>query len=72
MLFLPFNVLTKLVCVFYSAYQEMLQNSKVIQTMWIFIIIASTLFVIFEFIFVHDIQSYKELKVLVKLQTVTI
>ena len=66
MLFLLFNVLTKYVCVFYSVYQEMLQDSKVIQTIWIFIIIASTLFVILEFIFVHDIQSmntYKELKV---------
>ena len=35
----------------------MLQDSKVIQTMWIFTIIASTLFVTLEFIFVHDIQS---------------
>ena len=68
MLFLLFNVLTK----YFSIYKEMLQDSKVIQTMWIFTIIASTLFVTLEFIFVHDIQSYKELKVLVKLQTVTI
>ena len=56
-LLLLVNVSKKYVCVFYSVYQEMLQDSEVIQTMWIFIIIASTLFVIFEFIFVHDIQT---------------
>ena len=53
MLFLLFNVLTK----YFSIYKEMLQDSKVIQTMWIFTIIASTLFVTLEFIFVHDIQT---------------
>ena len=65
-LFLLLNVLTKYVCVFYSAYQEMLQDSKVIKTMWSFVIIVSTTFVIFEFIFIHDFQSmntYKALKV---------
>ena len=66
MLFLLLNVLTKYVCVFYSTYQEMVQDSKVIKTMWIFVIVASTTFVPLEFIFAHDIQSmntYKELKV---------
>ena len=66
MLFLLLNVLTKFVCVFYSTYQEMVQDSKVIKTMWIFVIVASTTFVPLEFIFAHDIQSmntYKELKV---------
>ena len=66
MLFLLLNFLTKFVCVFYSTYQEMVQDSKVIKTMWIFVIVASTTFVPLEFIFAHDIQSmntYKELKV---------
>ena len=65
-LFLLLNVLTKYVCVFYSPYQEMLQDSKVIKTMWSVVIIVSTTFVIFEFIFIHDFQSmntYKALKV---------
>ena len=65
-LFLLFNVLTKYVCVFYSPYQEMLQDSKVIKTMWSVVIIVSTTFVTFEFIFIHDFQSmntYKALKV---------
>ena len=65
-LFLLLNVLTKYVCVFHSSYQEMLQDSKVIKTMWSFVIIVSTTFVIFEFIFIHDFQTmntYKELKV---------
>ena len=62
MLFLLFNVLTK----YFSIYQEMLQDSKVIKTMWSFVIVVSTTFVIFEFIFIHDFQSmntYKALKV---------
>ena len=62
MLFLLFNVLTK----YFSIYKEMLQDSKVIKTMWSFVIIVSTTFVIFEFIFIHDFQSmnaYKALKV---------
>ena len=65
-LFLLLNVLTKYVCVFYSTYQEMVQDSQVIKTMWIFVIVASTTFVPLEFIFAHEIQSmntYKELKV---------
>ena len=65
-LFLLLNVLTKYVCVFHSTYQEMLQDSKVIKTMWSFVIIVSTAFIILEFIFIHDFQSmntYKELKV---------
>ena len=65
-LFLLLNVLTKYICVFYSTFQEMLQDSKVIKTMWGFVIIVSTILVILEFIFIHDIQSmntYKTLKV---------
>ena len=65
-LFLLLNVLTKYVCVFYSTYQEMLQDSKVIKTMWSFVIIVSTIYVILEFIFIHDFKSmntYKALKV---------
>ena len=44
----------------------MVQDSKVIKTMWIFVIVASTTFVPLEFVFAHDIQSmntYNELKV---------
>ena len=66
MLFLLLNVLTKYVCVFYSTYQEMVQDSTVIKTMWIFVIVASTTFVPLEFIFAHNVQSlntYNELKV---------
>ena len=55
--FLLLTVLTKFVCVFYSRFQELLQDDKVIRTMWIFVFIASTMLVLVEFLFIHDIQT---------------
>ena len=64
--FLMLTVLTKFVCVYYSSFQELLEDGKLIRAMWTFVFIASTILVFAEFFFIHDIQSmntYNALKV---------
>ena len=55
--FLLFNVLTKYVCIFFSWCQEMVQDHKVINAIWIFSMLASTILIFMEFTFIHDIKS---------------
>ena len=63
--FLLFTVLTKYGCVFYSSYQEMLpEDSKVIKSMWIFTIIASTFLILLEFTLINDFQDMNMFKAL--------
>ena len=55
--FLLFNVLTKYVCIFFSWCQEMIQDHKVINGIWIFSLLSSTILIFMEFTFIHDIKS---------------
>ena len=63
--FLLLTVLTKYGSVFYSTYQDMLpEDSKMIKSMWIFVIIASTLLTFFEFSFINDFEDMNTFKAL--------
>ena len=55
--FLLFNVLIKYVCIYHSSIQEMIPDSKVIKTIWIFSIILSLILVITQFKFIHELQT---------------
>ena len=55
--FLLFNVLIKYVCIYHSSIQEMIPDSKIIKTIWIFSIILSLILVITEFKFIHEPQT---------------
>ena len=55
--FLLFNVLIKYVCIYHSSIQEMIPDSKIIKTIWIFSIILSLILVITEFTFIHELQT---------------
>ena len=55
--FLLFNVLIKYVCIYHSSIQEMIPDSKIIKTIWIFSIILSLILVITEFKFIHEVQT---------------
>ena len=55
--FLLFNVLIKYVCIYHSSIQEMIPDSKIIKTIWIFSIILSLILVITEFKFIHEFQT---------------
>ena len=55
--FLLFNVLIKYVCIYHSSIQEMIPDSKVIKTIWMFSIILSLILVITEFQFIHELQT---------------
>ena len=55
--FLLFNVLIKFVCIFFSWCQEMIQDHKVINGIWIFSLLSSTILIFLEFTFIHDIKS---------------
>ena len=55
--FLLFNVLIKYVCIYHSSIQEMIPDSKVIKTIWMFSIILSLILVITEFKFIHELQT---------------
>ena len=55
--FLLFNVLIKYVCIYHSSIQEMIPDSKVIKTIWLFSIILSLILVITEFEFIHELQT---------------
>merc|ERR1712051_87225 len=55
--FLLFNVLIKYVCIFHSSIQELIPDSKIIRTIWIFSIILSLFLVITELTFIHELQT---------------
>ena len=55
--FLLFNVLIKYVCIYHSSIQEMIPDSKIIKTIWIFSTILSLILVITEFTFIHEVQT---------------
>ena len=55
--FLFFNVFIKYVCIYHSSIQEMIPDSKIIKTIWIFSIILSLILVITEFKFIHEFQT---------------
>ena len=55
--FLLFNVLIKYVCIFHSSIQELIPDSKIIRTIWIFSIILSLILVITELTFIHELQT---------------
>ena len=55
--FLLFNVLIKYVCIYHSSIQEMIPDSKIIKTIWIFSIILSLILVVTEFNFIHEPQT---------------
>ena len=55
--FLLFNVLIKYVCIYHSSIQEMIPDSKIIKTIWIFSTILSLILVITELSFIHELQT---------------
>ena len=55
--FLLFNVLIKYVCIFHSSMLEMIPDSKIIRTIWIFSTILSLILVITEFTFINELQT---------------
>ena len=55
--FLLFNVLIKYVCIFHSSVLEMIPDSKIIRTIWIFSTIISLILVITEFTFINELQT---------------
>ena len=57
--FLLFNVLIKYVCTFHSSILEMIPDSKIIRTIWIFSTILSLILAITEFTFINELQTLR-------------
>ena len=55
--FLFFNVFIKYVCIYHSSIQEMVEDSKIIKTIWIFSTIFSLILVVTEYGFIREIES---------------
>ena len=55
--FLLFNVLIKYVCIYHSGIQEMIPDSKIIKTIWMFSTILSLILVLTEYAFIREIES---------------
>jgi hypothetical protein len=55
--FLFFNVFIKYVCIYHSSIQEMIPDSKIIKTIWMFSTILSLFLVMTEYTFIREIES---------------
>ena len=55
--FLLLNVLIKYVCIYHSSIQEMIPDSKIIKTIWMFSTILSLFLVMTEYTFIREIES---------------
>ena len=55
--FLFFNVFIKYICIYHSSIQEMIPDSKIIKTIWMFSTILSLFLVMTEYTFIREIES---------------